>query len=191
MCMQLQVVVRWPREIELEDGRLLNLDNEDEITSQRLACLISKEDVENAYEIFKNLGFKRVPALPLGEKYSIAKQVNDIFEFHIRIFDSGLILSEIEISRKFIEHIFTYSINASLEVKEILEKHGIKTTLIYRGNIVKRVIKIVELEIRYDGDVHTYGSIIREFMKGFLENIPRLHIFSFLQQLLRLDKHQT
>ncbi len=192
MCMQPQVTVRWPKRIELENGEVIDIDTEDEITSQKLACLVNRYDVDKVYKAFRGMGFRRVLALPLGEKYSIAKKVNDIFEIHVRIFSNGLILSEVEISREFVEHIFTKSINYSYEMNNIISSEfNIDCSLIYCGVKVVKILDIVYLDIVYEGEVHPHGTIIREIVRGLSNTLIKPHISSYLQQLPILGRLLT
>jgi len=189
MVMPHRIEIRWPKRIYLEDGREIVLDSEEEIMGHRLACLISREDVDKTYKILREHKFRRVPALPLGEKYSLAKIVHEPFELHIRIFRTGLILSEVEVARKYVEHVYTPSINASLETYYLLNNLGISTKMIYLGVGVEKVLEIMIIEVRYDGDLHPYGSIIREVLRSIGEVImPR--IFSSPQQSQEQDEPQ-
>ena len=189
MVMPHRIEIRWPKRICLEDGRELVLDNDEEILSHRLACLISREDVDKTFKILREQGFKRVPALPLGEKYSLAKIIREPFELHVRIFRSGLILSEIEIARKYVEHMYTPSVNASLEVYYLLNNLGISTKMIYLGVGVEKILETMIIEVRYDGEPHPYGSIIREILRSIGE-IVMPQIFSYPQQSREQDEPQ-
>ncbi len=189
MVMPHRIEIRWPKRIYLEDGREIVLDNEEEILSHRLACLISKKDVEKTFKLLREHGFKRVPALPLGEKYSLAKIVKEPFELHVRIFRSGLILSEIEIARKYVEHMYTPSVNASLEVYHLLNDLGIDTKMIYLGIGVKKIVETMIIEVHYEGEPHLYGSIIREILRSIGEIIiPQ--ILSYPQRSREQDEPQ-
>ncbi|NPA23626.1 MAG: hypothetical protein GXO23_04960 [Crenarchaeota archaeon] len=183
-----RIEIKWPKRVYLEDGREVTLDSEEEIMSHRLACLISKYDVDKVYKALRELGFRRVPALPLGEKYSLAKIVREPFEMHIRVFKIGLILSEIEISRKYVEHLYTPSVNASLETYELLQNIGADPKLIYLGVGVKEVPEIILIEIRCENDPHPYGSIVREILRSIKEIVMPQIPFS-LQQLQEEDEH--
>ncbi len=188
MVMPHRIEIRWPKKIYLEDGRKLVLDSEEEIMGHRLACLISRDDVERTYKLLKEQGFKRVPALPLGERYSLAKIIKEPFELHIRIFRSGLILSEVEISRKYVEHLYTPSVNASLETQNLLRDLGVDTKMIYLGVGVREVLETIIIEVQYENEPHPYGSIMREIMKSIGSTIIA-QIFSCLQQSREQDEN--
>lgn len=45
--------------------------------------------------------FNAIPSLPKGEKYSLSKIIEPLWELHIRIYPNGFIEAEVEVSRDY------------------------------------------------------------------------------------------
>ncbi len=101
-----------PRKFVLDSGEIVTLtayDVEEKLTKETLFRLwIPRLYVEDLYKHFIKEGFeKATPAWPKGEKYSLRKVLSDIWELHVRIYETGFIDAEVEVRREFIEHLTT------------------------------------------------------------------------------------
>lgn len=170
-----EIEIEWPSQVELDDGSVLDLP-ENELFLKNLYCTVESKIVDEIARKLMNVGFRRVIAFPTGEKYSIARSVGEYFEHHIRIFTNGTILSEVEISRKYVEHVLLPSFNASLLTFKILRDLGFEPSLVYRGIRIVRVLKIVKYCIKLDMQLHRVGSIFLEFIRGLVSSL--MHNFS-------------
>ncbi len=171
-----EVELEWPSRVELSDGSHIDLP-ENELFLKNLYCLVESNDVDNVAKKLISIGFRKVIAFPTGEKYSIARDIGKFFEHHIRIFSNGIIISEVEISRRYVEHLLLPSLNASLLSLRILRDLEINARLMYKGVEIVRVLKTVKYIIRLDVQLHKIGSIITEFLRGLLSSL--VHDFSF------------
>lgn len=64
-----------------------------------------------------------------GHAYGLVKDVGDK-QIHVRIYEDGVIDAEIEIHRRYLQHLFSPRPSAHREIKRILDKHGIPTDLV-------------------------------------------------------------
>ncbi len=74
-------------------------------------------------------GFTRDPkaARKPGQVWSVIRQEPDDLQIHVRAFKDGRLESEVELSNKYLQHLWSKRRNAAPEVNEILERHGMPT----------------------------------------------------------------
>ncbi len=181
--------VKVPKEIELEDGEKITLQ-EHEIHELNIACMTFSQD--KLIRELRRLNFKPIPAVPLGEIASLGKPLTEHLEIHVRVFKQGLVLSEIEISRIYIEHFIYNPVNGAYYLYELLRNNGFEDVhLIYRGRLVKKVLSFYDCEIVVLDNLHKVGElaykIFTTLSSKIKENVVKslnvLHRLFFPQQL--------
>lgn len=78
-------------------------------------------------------GFKRDPlrqARKPGQVWGVVRQEPDDMQIHVRAFKDGRLESEVELSNRYVQHLWSHRRGAHVEVKEILVRHGMPTTLV-------------------------------------------------------------
>lgn len=78
-------------------------------------------------------GFKRDPlrqARKPGQVWGVVRQEPDDMQIHVRAFKDGRLESEVELSNRYVQHLWSHRRGAHVEVKEILTRHGMPTTLV-------------------------------------------------------------
>ncbi len=82
-----------------------------------------------AKAVFLAEGFKRDPKAfrKPGQVWSLVRQEEDDMQTHIRAFNDGRLESEVELSNKFVQHLWSHRRGAHEEVAEILARHGMPT----------------------------------------------------------------
>ena len=78
-------------------------------------------------------GFKRDPlrqARKPGQVWGVVRQEPDDMQIHVRAFKDGRLESEVELSNRYVQHLWSHRRGAHVEVKAILAKHGMPTTLV-------------------------------------------------------------
>ncbi|MEK6974756.1 MAG: hypothetical protein AABY18_00275 [Candidatus Thermoplasmatota archaeon] len=78
-------------------------------------------------------GFKRDPlrqARKAGQVWGVVRQEPDDMQIHVRAFKDGRLESEVELSNRYVQHLWSHRRGAHPEVKEILAKHGMPTHLV-------------------------------------------------------------
>ena len=96
----------YPKEIELENGDIIRLEESDMKDERLLAIIIPAEETWGFASYLYEHGFKDAqPSWFQGEKYGLSRIVNDPWELHIRIFENGYLFPHIEIRRDFTQHL--------------------------------------------------------------------------------------
>ncbi|MGB0651606.1 MAG: hypothetical protein ACPGQL_00255 [Thermoplasmatota archaeon] len=74
-------------------------------------------------------GFRRDPrqARKPGQVWGVIRQEPDDLQLHVRAFRDGRLESEVELSNKYVQHLWSKRRNASPEIKEILGRNGLPT----------------------------------------------------------------
>lgn len=74
-------------------------------------------------------GFKRDPKQfrKPGQVWGVVRQEPDDLQIHVRAFSDGRLESEVELSNKYVQHLWSHRRNAHPEVTEILAKNGFPT----------------------------------------------------------------
>ena len=62
-----------------------------------------------------------------GQVWGVIRQEPDDMQIHVRAFDDGRLESEVELSNKFVQHLWSHRRNAHAEVSEILARNGMPT----------------------------------------------------------------
>ncbi len=62
--------------------------------------------------------------------FGLVKDHGDRLQLHVRAFRNGVIESEVELSNRYIEHLWSPRRSAHNEITQILEKHGLDTATI-------------------------------------------------------------
>lgn len=62
-----------------------------------------------------------------GQVWGVIRQEPDDMQIHVRAFTDGRLESEVELSNKYVQHLWSHRRNAHAEVTEILAKHGLPT----------------------------------------------------------------
>jgi hypothetical protein len=75
-------------------------------------------------------GFKRDPlrqARKPGMVWGVVRQEPGDMQIHVRAFKDGRLETEVELSNRYIQHLWSHRRSAHVEVKEILNRHGMPT----------------------------------------------------------------
>lgn len=74
-------------------------------------------------------GFKRDPKAfrKPGQVWSLIRQEDDDMQIHIRAFKDGRLESEVELSNKYVQHLWSHRRSAHQEVMDILKQTGMPT----------------------------------------------------------------
>ena len=78
-------------------------------------------------------GFKRDPmrqARKRDQVWGVVRQEPDDMQIHVRAFKDGRLESEVELSNRYVQHLWSHRRGAHVEVKEILTRHGMPTHLV-------------------------------------------------------------
>lgn len=62
-----------------------------------------------------------------GQVWGVIRQEPDDMQLHVRAFDDGRLETEVELSNKYVQHLWSHRRNAAPEIKQILESHGMPT----------------------------------------------------------------
>ncbi len=83
----------------------------------------------SAKAVFLAEGFKRdlKQARKPGMVWGVIRQEPDDMQIHIRAFKDGRLESEVELSNKFVQHLWSHRRGAHEEIGEILARHGLPT----------------------------------------------------------------
>ncbi len=83
----------------------------------------------SAKAVFLAEGFKRdlKQARKPGMVWGVIRQEPDDMQIHVRAFRDGRLESEVELSNKFVQHLWSHRRGAHEEIGDILAKHGLPT----------------------------------------------------------------
>jgi len=70
--------------------------------------------------------------VPKGEKYSLVRRLIEPWELHVRIYESGFIESEVEVSRDYIEHLGEYRVYVVYELFNFYSKVYDRLHILYK-----------------------------------------------------------
>lgn len=98
---------------------------DDEGEEARLAYL------EAVREALEAEGYKSTPFQwrHKGHAYGLIKDLGEK-QIHVRVYEDGVIDAEIEVHKRYLQHIWSPRPSAHEEVHRILEKHGLETELV-------------------------------------------------------------
>lgn len=94
---------------------------------------MAPDDVETWLKAAKAVllaeGFTRDPKAfrKPGQRWSVIRQEDEDLQIHVRGFKDGRLESEVELSNKYVQHLWSHRRNAHAEVSEILERAGLPT----------------------------------------------------------------
>lgn len=88
--------------------------------------------LEQARQALLAEGFRSTPMQyrKRDQVFGLVKPHGDRLQIHVRAFRSGVIESEVELSNRYIEHLWSPRRSAHAEIARILEKHGLDTKTI-------------------------------------------------------------
>lgn len=105
-------------------------DKADDTSNVRLDTLVW---LKGCKAVLLAEGFKRDPlrqARKSGQVWGVVRQEPDQMQIHVRAFKDGRLESEVELSNRFVQHLWSHRRGAHVEVKEILSKHGMPTQMV-------------------------------------------------------------
>lgn len=101
-----------------EEGAQKDMDAEEFLARARAALLAE--------------GFKDTPMQyrKKDQVFGLVKDHGDRLQLHVRAFRNGLIESEVELSNRYVEHLWSPRRSAHSEIAQVFEKHGLQTSTI-------------------------------------------------------------
>ena len=145
----MEYVTKYPKTVSLE-GDENNEIHVDKMTGVEELHLIVKESAEKMRKILFNEGFTTVKfehkqPLQIGDGLSL--KLKKPWEMHVRLFsnteDSISIQGEVEISRDYLQHLFSQRTAVIYEIETILKKNGISYDILNK-RISKYVNKVLD-----------------------------------------------
>ena len=145
----MEYVTKYPKNVSLE-GDENNEIHVDKMTGVEELHLIVKESAEKMRKILFNEGFTTVKfehkqPLQIGDGLSL--KLKKPWEMHVRLFsnteDSISIQGEVEISRDYLQHLFSQRTAVIYEIETILKKNGISYDILNK-RISKYVNKVLD-----------------------------------------------
>ena len=145
----MEYVTQYPKTVSLE-GDENNEIHVDKMTGVEELHLIVKESAEKMRKILFNEGFTTVKfehkqPLQIGDGLSL--KLKKPWEMHVRLFsnteDSISIQGEVEISRDYLQHLFSQRTAVIYEIETILKKNGISYDILNK-RISKYVNKVLD-----------------------------------------------
>jgi hypothetical protein len=126
-----EFLTRYPRRISVIKGLQDFIHNEDlQLDHLSLMVKIKKDEIINTLvsEGFRRVKFENKKRAQIGSGFT--KKLSKPWEMHVRLLDmqQGLIAiqAEVEISRKYIQHIRSVRAPVIYEIESILKKHSIE-----------------------------------------------------------------
>ena len=145
----MEYVTKYPKTVSLE-GDENNEIHVDKMTGVEELHLIVKESAEKMRKILFNEGFTTVKfehkqPLQIGDGLSL--KLKKPWEMHVRLFsnteDSISIQGEVEISRDYLQHLFSQRTAVIYEIETILKKNGISYDILNK-RISRYVNKVLD-----------------------------------------------
>ena len=146
-CMEYQT--RYPRTISFFDN-VKNRVHADSKTGVAQLEIVVRKNVDDLFKIFASEGFKRVKfehkrpgqigsgmCLKLGKPWELHVRMTDIKDNLVAIH------SEVEVSRDYLQHIFSQRTMVIYEVTQMLQKHKIEYS-IWSRNLKKYVSHVID-----------------------------------------------
>ena len=112
---------------------------------------VPQDEVDYAAEELIRRGFKpTMLAVNKGEKYSLAMRIEPPWEVHARVFPDGIIESEVEISRDYLQHLIGPRFNVVYETYDSLRDitDGKRICIKPLGRCISDVIENIGIELR-------------------------------------------
>ena len=145
----MQYITKYPKTVTLMDGMKEKIFVHKKTGVEELHVVV-KESVEKIQKIFAQEGatkvkFEHKQPAQIGDGLSI--KLKKPWEMHVRLFDieKGLISiqAEVEISRDYLQHLFSQRTAVLYEIESILKKHKIEYR-VWNGRISKYIHTIFE-----------------------------------------------
>ena len=145
----MQYITKYPKTVTLMDGVTEKIFVHKKTGVEELHIVV-KESLEKIQKIFAQEGatkvkFEHKQVSQIGNGLSI--KLKKPWEMHVRLFDieKGLISiqAEVEISRDYLQHLFSQRTAVIYEIEDILKKHKIEYR-IWNGRIRKYINTIFE-----------------------------------------------
>jgi len=145
----MEYVTKYPKTVSLE-GDENNEIHVDKMTGVEELHLIVKESAEKMRKILFDEGFTTVKfehkqPLQIGDGLSL--KLKKPWEMHVRLFsnteDSISIQGEVEISRDYLQHLFSQRTAVIYEIETILKKNGVSYDILNK-RISKYVNKVLD-----------------------------------------------
>jgi len=115
-------VTMIPRSFVLASGSVVTLtaiDVEEKLAKDTIFRLWTP-DIESVYRyLVEKQGFETAfPSITKGERYSLRRVLDDVWELHVRLYADGFIDAEVEVRREFMEHLTPRRLNVVYEAFE-------------------------------------------------------------------------
>ena len=183
-------ITKYPKTVSLMDG-ITEKISVDQKTGVEELHIVVKESLEKIQKIFAQEGaskvkFEHKQEYQIGNGLSI--KLKKPWEMHVRLFDikKGMISiqAEVEISRDYLQHLFSQRTAVIYEIEDILKKHKIEKLpvvdskknlvgLITFRDINKHSIKSVSNKERFSVDVFCKASAsITSFLRSNDLKVP-------------------
>ena len=133
----MQYITKYPKTVSLLDGieQKIQVDKKDGVEELHL---IVKENVEKIQKMFVKEGATKVKfehKLPFQIGDGLSLKLKKPWEMHIRLFDikKGMIAiqAEVEISRDYLQHLFSQRTPVIYEIESILKKYEVEYRVWY------------------------------------------------------------
>ena len=72
-----------------------------------------------------------------GHAFGLVKDLGDK-QVHVRVYDNGIIDAELEIHKRYIQHLYSPRPSAHKEVMDVLQKHGLASHLVNEQYLPER-----------------------------------------------------
>lgn len=140
---------RYPRTVFFLDNKK-NRIHADSATGVAQLELVVRKNIDELFRIFASEGFKRVKfehKKPNQLGHGMCLKLAKPWELHVRMTDlkDGLIAihSEVEVSRDYLQHLFSQRTYVIYEVTQILQKHKIEYS-IWSRNLKKYISHVID-----------------------------------------------
>ncbi|QGA68934.1 hypothetical protein [Sulfolobus sp. E11-6] len=105
-----------PSEVVYFDGTSAILPSDYVIKEGNLRLFVPKSKIDDIVNALKSSGFHEEKLeFYKGEKYSLAMNIYNIWDLHIRIYEDGFIDAHFEVGREYLEHLNYYTIPSIYE----------------------------------------------------------------------------
>lgn len=135
-----------PWHVELHSGLRVKLKLSQILNTSidTFAIKIPSDEIHSAYKGLISRGFYRaIPSVNKGEVYGLAKIIRGPWELHIRIYKDGLVKGEVEVSRRYLQHLISNRVNVVYEVYELI-KDAVSTRSIVYLPLNQRVVNVLD-----------------------------------------------
>ncbi|GAB6947965.1 hypothetical protein JCM16161A_20950 [Vulcanisaeta sp. JCM 16161] len=112
---------------------------------------VPQDEVDYVAEELIRRGFKpTILAVNKGERYSLAMKVESPWEIHTRVFPDGIVESEVEISRDYLQHLVGPRFNVVYEIYDLLKDITDYRRICIKplGRCINDVIENIGIELR-------------------------------------------